>query len=220
LEKDIQQKKLQQSALNAVRQQRNELLADTAATSHEEQLRYLAESDNKLRNLIASLPQELGIKMDPIPATTVKPSGVGDVAYQKEFSDRQGSFDSLKGKLSWPIQGKLVRNFNSLQTDGVQNGVLIEAPEGLDVHAIASGKVTFADWMRSYGYLVIIDHGEGYMSLYAFNQSLNKQVNDPVKAGEVIATVGQSGGRSRPGLYFGIRKKAIPVNPTVWCRSD
>ncbi|MDD2724591.1 MAG: peptidoglycan DD-metalloendopeptidase family protein [Methylovulum sp.] len=221
LEQNIQQKKLQQSALNEVRKQRNELLADTAATSYEEQLRYLAESENKLRNLIASLPQELGIKTDPVPiATTAEPGSDEEAAHNEDFPDLQGSFDSLKGKLRWPVQGKLVRNFNNLQTEGMQSGVLIEAKEGLDVHAVAAGKVTFADWMRSYGYLVIIDHGDGYMSLYAFNQSLNKQVNDTVKAGEVIATVGQSGGRSRPGLYFGIRKKAVPVNPTLWCRSD
>ncbi|PPD50893.1 MAG: peptidase M23 [Methylobacter sp.] len=218
LEQDLKEKKLQQTALNEVRKQRNALLADTLATSYEEQQRYLSESENKLRNLIANLPQELGISANAAPVETPAPDG--QEPPRNEFNDLQGSFDSLKGKLRWPVQGKLVRNFSDTQTENAQNGVLIEAKEGVEVHAVAGGKVTFADWMRSYGYLIIIDHGDGYMSLYAFNQSLDKQVNDTVKAGDVIATVGQSGGRSRPGLFFGIRKKAVPVSPLQWCRSD
>ncbi|MFZ2449225.1 MAG: peptidoglycan DD-metalloendopeptidase family protein [Methylovulum miyakonense] len=218
LEQDLKEKKLQQTALNEVRKQRNALLADTLATSYEEQQRYLSESENKLRNLIANLPQELGISANAAPVETPAPDG--QEAPRNEFNNLQGSFDSLKGKLRWPVQGKLVRNFSDTQTENAQNGVLIEAKEGVEVHAVAGGKVTFADWMRSYGYLIIIDHGDGYMSLYAFNQSLDKQVNDTVKAGDVIATVGQSGGRSRPGLFFGIRKKAVPVSPLQWCRSN
>ncbi|MDD5271431.1 MAG: peptidoglycan DD-metalloendopeptidase family protein [Methylovulum sp.] len=218
LELDLQQKKMQQAALNGVRQQRKALLADMAATSYQEQLNYLAESENKLRALIASLPQELGIKASPpVPAATGEAAaGDGQAAVpDKGFADVQGGFSHLKGKLSWPVQGKVMRSASGL---GAEGGVLIEAKEGLDVHAVAAGKITFADWMRSYGYLVIIDHGDGYMSLYAFNQSLFKQVNDTVKAGEVIASVGQSGGRSQPGLYFGIRKNAQPIDPLVWCR--
>ncbi len=219
LELDLQQKKMQQAALNEVRQQRKALLADMAATSYQEQLNYLAESENKLRALITSLPQELGIKASP-PVPVATGEAVADVGQDavpdSNVADVQGDFTHFKGKLSWPVQGKIVRNASGLAAEG---GVLIEAKEGLDVHAVAAGKVTFADWMRSYGYLVIIDHGGGYMSLYAFNQSLFKQVNDTVKAGEIIASVGQSGGRSQPGLYFGIRKNAQPIDPLVWCRS-
>lgn len=214
LELDLQQKKVQQTALNDVRIQRKTLLTDIAATSYEEQQRYLMESENKLRGLIASLPQELGIRSNPTPTNSIPSADpvAGDFP-KNEFTDLQGDFDQFKGKLPWPIQGKLARKFSNSQ-----DGVVIEAKEGLDVHAVADGKIKFADWMRSYGYLVIIDHGNGYMTLYAYNQSLSKQVNDIVKAGDVVASVGQSGGRSQPGLYFGIRKNTTPIDPLMWCR--
>jgi septal ring factor EnvC (AmiA/AmiB activator) len=221
LEQHLQAKKTQQTALNQVRQQRKSLLADTLATSHEEQLRLFTENENKLRNLIASLPQELGIVagsvMSHVPETDEANQANGQEA--EKYAGLQGNFDDLKGKLLWPVQGRLVKSFNNLQTGGAQSGVLIEAKEGVDVHAVAAGKVTFADWMRGYGYLVIIDHGGGYMTLYAFNQNLATEVNKIVKPGEIIATVGQSGGRSHPGLYFGIRKQAAPIDPLLWCRS-
>jgi septal ring factor EnvC (AmiA/AmiB activator) len=99
--------------------------------------------------------------------------------------------------------------------------VLIEAKEGEEVHAVAKGTVAFAEWMQNYGFLMIIEHNEGFMTLYAFNQSLFKQKNDHVEAGEVIAAVGQSGGQSRPGLYFGIRdKQGLAIDPQTWCRKS
>lgn len=223
LELDSQQKQLQQAALNEVRQQRKALLANIAATSYQEQLSYLTESENKLRGLIASLPKELGISKPTMPQDTPKLASAPEQAAEADsgFSDLQGDFSGFKGRLPWPVQGKLAITVNNLQhTNGEQNGVLIEAKEGVDVRAVAAGKISFADWMRSYGYLVIIDHGNGYMTLYAFNQSLYKHVNDTVQAGEVIASVGQSGGRSQPGLYFGIRRNAMPLDPLVWCRNN
>jgi len=217
LELDLRQKQAQQAALNTVRQQRKTLLADIAATSYEEQIRYQAESEQKLRGLIASLPQELGIKAAPAENAPPVAADAGEsTSPSADFTEPLGDFTDFKGKLSWPVQGRVVRNAGHV---GVEGGVLIEAKEGVDVRAVAAGKVTFADWLRSYGYLVIIDHGGGYMTLYAFNQSLYKQVNDTVKPGDVIASVGQSGGRSQPGLYFGIRKNAMPIDPLVWCQS-
>jgi septal ring factor EnvC (AmiA/AmiB activator) len=225
LERDLEQKTLQQAALGEVRKQRNALLMEAATFSSEEQFSYLRESEHKLLNLIASLPHELGIVADAAPeagATADAPEKNGEAQAPSDpnFTVLQGRFSGFKGWLSWPVQGRVVRNFNGLQSEGVQSGVLIEAKEGVDVRAVAGGKVTFAGWMRSYGYLVIIDHGEGYMTLYAFNQTLYKQVNDVVKAGEAIAAVGQSGGRRRSGLYFGIRKNAQPIDPLIWCRSE
>jgi septal ring factor EnvC (AmiA/AmiB activator) len=95
---------------------------------------------------------------------------------------------------------------------------VISAREGADIHAVAAGKVVYADWLRGYGLMLIVDHGKGYMSLYAFNQSLHKSVGAQVKAGETLASVGRSGGRSQAALYFGIRSNGRPVDPEHWCR--
>jgi septal ring factor EnvC (AmiA/AmiB activator) len=131
------------------------------------------------------------------------------------------SFASLKGRLPWPVQGKIAARFGASREVERMNwrGTLIDAEEGAEVRSIYHGRVVFADWMRGFGLLVIIDHGGGYMSLYGHNQSLYKAVGDRVRAGEVIATVGSSGGQPRPGLYFEIRHKGVPDNPAVWCRA-
>ena len=98
-------------------------------------------------------------------------------------------------------------------------GVVIDAQPGRPVRAIAYGRVVFADWLRGFGLLLIIDHGDGYMSLYGHNQALYKEAGDWVAPGEVVATVGDSGGEVRPGLYFEIRHDGRPVNPARWCRT-
>ena len=98
------------------------------------------------------------------------------------------------------------------------NGVLIGAAEGNDVRAIYHGRVVFADWLRGFGLMTIVDHGDGYMSLYGHNQSLSKQVGDWVEAGEVIASAGSTGGQSEAGLYFEIRINGQAVDPRGWCR--
>jgi len=95
---------------------------------------------------------------------------------------------------------------------------LLDAGLGADVHAVYHGRVAFADWLRGFGLLIIIDHGDGYMSLYGHNQSLYKEVGDWVETGEVIASVGNSGGRNHPGLYFEIRHNGVPTNPVLWCK--
>jgi septal ring factor EnvC (AmiA/AmiB activator) len=95
---------------------------------------------------------------------------------------------------------------------------LISAKEGTDIRAVSGGQVVFADWLKGYGWLIIINHGGGYMSLYAFNQTVYKKVGEHVKAGMIIAAVGSSGGREESGLYFGIRNNGKPVNPAIWCK--
>ncbi|MEJ2620748.1 MAG: peptidoglycan DD-metalloendopeptidase family protein [Candidatus Thiodiazotropha sp.] len=130
------------------------------------------------------------------------------------------SFLKRKGKLPWPSSGKLVARFGSTREVGKLkwDGVLIAAPEGQEVRAIHHGRVAFADWLRGFGLLMIIDHGEGFLSLYGHNQSLFKETGEWVEPGEVIAQVGKSGGRSSAGVYFGIRQNGKPKNPTQWCR--
>jgi septal ring factor EnvC (AmiA/AmiB activator) len=120
--------------------------------------------------------------------------------------------------MSWPAKGYLKNLFGSVKAEGVTwDGVFITAEEGSEIKSIHHGKVAYADWLRGYGLLIIVDHGEGYMSLYGHNQSLFKEAGDQVQAGEPIALVGNSGGQNKPGLYFSIRKKGKPTNPTKWC---
>jgi len=125
----------------------------------------------------------------------------------------------LKGKLRWPLKGRIVRNYGERLAEGLRsNGVLIAAQEGSEVDAIHAGRVVYADWLRGFGLLVILDHGDGYMSLYGYNQALYKDVGDWVEAGEPIASVGSSGGQQRSGLYFELRRQGKPINPKRWMR--
>ena len=130
-------------------------------------------------------------------------------------------FNNLRGKLKWPVAGKLGARYGSSRKGGKLKwqGVLINANSGVDVHAISAGKVIFADWFRNLGLLIIIDHGNGYMSLYGHNERLLKKVGDWVLAEESIAKVGDTGGQEHPNLYFEIRSGGEPVNPALWCKS-
>ena len=214
LERDLEKKKSEQAVLDETRKQRNKLLVQIGNdfSSSEQQLSQLQESENRLRSLMASLPiTEEELAVDAEQANELSPS-------KDNSSELKTDFAALKGKLPWPVNGKLIRKFGSARTEGTWDGVLIDAGEGMEIKAVTGGKVVYAEWLRSYGLLIIIDHGEGYMTLYAFNQSLYKHTGDLVKAGDVIASVGQSGGRSQAGLYFGIRKKGEPIDPVEWCR--
>ncbi|TAN46758.1 MAG: peptidase M23 [Methylococcaceae bacterium] len=116
----------------------------------------------------------------------------------------------------WPVAGPLLKQFGASRMGGHWDGVLIKAEEGAPVKAAADGRVVFADWMRGYGLLVIVEHDNDYMTLYAFNQSFYKAVGDQVTAGETIATVGRTGGRTGSSLYFGVRLAGRPVDPLGW----
>jgi len=131
------------------------------------------------------------------------------------------SFAKLKGKLAWPLKGKLRKLFGRTkpQSDLRWQGVKIEAANGSHVMAVSHGRVAFADWLRGLGNLIIIDHGNSYLSLYGHNESLFKTAGEWVEAGDVISSVGSSGGEQKAGLYFEIRKKGKPQNPTRWCKS-
>jgi septal ring factor EnvC (AmiA/AmiB activator) len=214
LEQDLERKKSEQAVLDEVRKQRNELLVQIGNdfSSREQQLSQLQESENRLKSLMESLPvTQEELAADAEQSTELSSS-------MENSSELKADFSSLKGKLPWPVDGKLAHKFGSARTEGTWDGVLIDASEGMEIKAVTRGKVVFAEWLRSYGLLIIIDHGQGYMTLYAFNQSLYKRTGDSVEAGDVIASVGQSGGRSQAGLYFGIRNKGVPIDPLEWCR--
>ncbi|MDE3739103.1 murein hydrolase activator EnvC family protein [Metapseudomonas resinovorans] len=134
-----------------------------------------------------------------------------------------GPFVKARGQLPWPVDGRLVARFGSARGGDSRakwDGVLIGAPEGSSVRAVHGGRVVFADWLRGAGLLVILDHGNGYLSLYGHNQRLLKNAGDIVKAGESIATVGTSGGQDTPALYFAIRQQGRPTDPAQWCRAQ
>ena len=129
----------------------------------------------------------------------------------------EAPFASARGKLARPLQGKVVTGFGATDESGRRSsGILIAAKTGTAVHAVAHGRVVFADWMRGYGLLIIVDHGDGYLSLYGCNETLLKDVGDWVDADETLATSGASGGQKTPGLYFELRDKGQPVDPRAW----
>ena len=137
-----------------------------------------------------------------------------------EVPEHYQPFKAARGKMPWPLAAKRVNNFGRPRNEGKMRwqGVTIPAREGSKVNAIHHGRVVYADWLRGSGLLLIIDHGDGYMSLYAHNQSLLREVGEWVKAGTPISTVGNSGGQEQAALYFEIRHQGKPVNPASWCR--
>lgn len=133
-------------------------------------------------------------------------------------SDRP--FSRLKGSLHLPVAGELMNRFGAPREDGGVSwkGLFIRAAQGSAVKAIAAGQVVFAEWLRGFGNLIIVDHGEGYMSLYSNNESLYKQVGERVQPGDAIAAVGNSGGQTDTGLYFEMRHQSRPMNPLLWVK--
>ena len=129
-------------------------------------------------------------------------------------------FSRLKGSLHLPVAGELMNRFGAPREGGGLSwkGLFIRAAQGTAVKAIAAGQVVFAEWLRGFGNLIIVDHGEGYMSLYSNNESLYKQVGERVQPGDAIAAVGNSGGQPETGLYFEMRHQSRPVNPLDWVK--
>ncbi len=191
----------QAERLLAQQQQRRDVVArlQLRLSRRGDELKGLRQDEQHLQALLESL-QEL---LSDIPAETA----------------RDKPFKARKGQLHWPAQGRLERRFGTLRgSSGLKwQGVFIAAPEGGQVRAVSQGRVAFADWMRGFGLLLIIDHGDGYMTLYGHNQALYKEVGEWVDSGEVVATLGASGGHTAAGLYFEIRHNGQPVNPLGWC---
>ncbi len=134
--------------------------------------------------------------------------------------DSKDAFAKLRGRLSWPVAGRVIASYGQTRAGGVKwNGLLLAGTQGSPVRAVYHGRVVYADWLSGLGLLTIIDHGEGYLSLYGHNERLYKEVGEKVTAGDTIATVGDSGGRLRPELYFEIRKAGKPVDPKPWFKS-
>ena len=186
------------SALDAAQERRRDLLArlKKRISNEGEEVERLAAEEKDLSRLIAELTSILS----DYPITSEQP-----------FADH-------KGQLTWPVAGTLLHDFGQPRAGGTirWNGVVLGAPRGREVRSVYHGRVVFADWLAGMGLLVIVDHGEGFMTLYGYNETIIKDAGDWVAPGDVLATVGDSGGRSQTGLYFEIRRQTQPLNPRQW----
>jgi murein hydrolase activator len=195
------QREVEVAALQAQRDQREKLLADLDLKFRDQQnrLALMAKDEKGLLDLLESLRDVFA----DIP---------------KKLSGAE-PFASLRGRLAMPTAGRILTGFGGTDGSGRKlSGVLIESADGSPVHAVARGRVAYADWLKGYGMLLILDHGDGYMSLYGYNESLRKEVGDWVSAGETIATSGSSGGQKASALYFELRLQGKPINPKPWLR--
>jgi murein hydrolase activator len=195
-----QQQRAELNALEHARSQRSAVLAGLEAES-----RTRAQNLERLRAQQAGLEQllkELRAAMARFPL------------------DANDAFAKLRGKLAWPVNGHLVARFGDARAGGVHwDGVLVATERGNPVKAVFDGRVIYADWLPGLGLLAIVDHGDGYLSLYGHNERLYKAAGERVAAGEALAAAGDSGGSGRPELYFEIRKGGKPVDPRPWFRA-
>ncbi|WP_217475902.1 murein hydrolase activator EnvC family protein [Stutzerimonas stutzeri] len=202
----LKARKQEQAQLERVLQTIEQTLARQAREAELERQRALAQArEEEARQQQAGRPTPAG------PLVSSAGSSYG------------GPFASAKGKLPWPVDGRLIARYGTPRGGDARtkwDGVLIGAAVGTQVRAVHGGRVVFADWLRGAGLLVILDHGNGYLSLYGHNQSLLRNAGEIVKAGEPIATVGTSGGQESAALYFAIRQQGRPSDPAQWCRAQ
>ena len=172
------------------------------------EVKSLERDEARLTRLVRELGRVIGRPAGNAPRNERVPeSGRDDTA-----------FAELKGKLRLPIRGELANRFGTRRSEGGPqwSGLFIRATAGQEVRAVAAGRVVFADWMRGFGNLLILDHGAGYLSIYGNNESVLKSVGDRIRTGDVVATVGASGGAAGSGLYFEIRLEGKPFDPLQW----
>lgn len=189
------------AAVDAARQEREKALAEAKGRikSNKDAIAKLRREAQALEKLIADLRKAL----EQAPAPSGQP------------------FERVRGKLPWPVPGRIVAGFGQSRGGGLKwNGVLIATERGTQVRAPYAGRVVYSDWLPGLGLLLIIDHGGGYMTLYGHNEQLYKAVGEAVTAGEVIATVGDSGGQARPELYLEVRKGTAAQDPRRWFRGN
>lgn len=179
--------------------------------AQQREIRGLQANENRLTRLVDQLTRLVrtpAASAKPRPRNEALPSSTGD-----------GSpFAALRGRLALPVRGELGSRFGSPRADGgvTWKGLFIAARAGEDVRAVAGGRVVYADWLRGFGNLLIVDHGGSYMTLYANAEALLKQVGDVIRGGEAVATVGNSGGNAESGLYFEMRHEGRPFDPLQW----
>lgn len=197
-------------------------LADLKAQAEARQAS-LSEQKDQRQGTIKQLSGQIQSQSSELEQMVADRKALNDAIREAERKARAAAgkqtLKGQQGKLSWPVDGKVQKLFGSQRAAGVEwRGVIINASEGSKVRAVAGGVVVYANWVRGYGLLMVVQHGDGYMSLYGQNQALLKGVGDEVAQGEQIALVGRSGGQSDPGLYFEIRHQGKAQDPAKWCR--
>jgi len=204
----------------------DERLAALEAQRHDE-LGLLEHSRAERRTALASLKADSRTSAARLERLQRERSGLESLlrelkrALQAQATVGHGAFARLRGQLAWPVGGRLAAHYGETRAGGIKwDGELIDTQRGADVHAISDGRVVFADWLPGLGLLLIVDHGDGYLSLYGHNERLYEAAGATVKAGEPIAAAGDSGGSPRPELYFEIRKAGRPIDPGPWFRAS
>jgi septal ring factor EnvC (AmiA/AmiB activator) len=202
---------VQKKTLEKEKHARQHMLAKISKQLHQQrrEIARLQRDENRLAELVDKLTKVLA---KPKSDSLFRNDNLPD----DRFDGRP--FDQLKGKLTLPVKGVITNRFGTLRPESrVQwKGLFLRTSSGQAVKAIAAGRVVFADWLRGFGNLLIIDHGKGYMSLYANNETLYKQVGDVLSGGDTIATVGNTGGNEDFGLYFELRHESKPLDPMKW----
>lgn len=208
-----------QDALKQQKKHKAEIVAllSNKANKQRSALEKLKQDEQNLTSLMVKLERQAAKKKKK---AAKKDKVIATNQYEPDSSTNGRKFRKLKGKLRLPVKGKLINRYGQQRTEtGITwKGLFIKANSGARVKSVASGKVVFANWMRGFGNLIIVDHGEGYMSLYGNNESLFKSVGDKVKGGDIISAVGNSGGNENTGLYYELRKKSKPFDPLRWSR--
>lgn len=232
-----EEQKQQQRILIGEKKTREQALRQLSKqiSDQKQQLSKLQRDEKRLTDLMARLAElaktraEQKAKRDLLASrqktTPVKPNGKNTNNRQPSITVEKApltpsngvGFAALKGRLHLPVNGEVSNRYGQNRPEGGSwKGVFIRSNPGKVVTTIAAGEVVFADWLRGFGNLIIIDHGGGYMSLYGYNETLLKQIGDTVNAGDRIAVTGASGGQNEPGLYFEIRFQGRPVDPLSW----
>ncbi|MFA9208594.1 MAG: murein hydrolase activator EnvC, partial [Yersinia sp. (in: enterobacteria)] len=230
----LNEQKTQQQKLEQARTARKKTLTSLEASLEKDQqgLAELKLNETRLRDQIAKAEREAKARAEreakeaarvreqiKVKEQQAKKTGSSYKPSESERSlmARTGGLGRPDGQAVWPVRGNVTHRFGeALQGELRWKGMVISAPEGSEVKAIADGRVLLADWLQGYGLVVVIEHGKGDMSLYGYNQSALVNVGAQVKAGQPIALVGTSGGQGEPSLYFEIRRQGQAVNPQPW----
>lgn len=211
----------QHARLLAQREQRKATLAKISAqiSAQRREIGNLQRNEKRLSQLVERLARIIAARPKPRPQeSTPQRSPRPEIANSHAPEALPaGRFAQLKGSLRLPVRGTLANRFGTVRQEGsTWKGLFIRAATGSEVKAIAGGRVVFADWMRGFGNLLIVNHGDGYLSIYGNNDALLKQVGDAVRGGDDVAAVGNSGGNPESGLYFELRHQGQPLDPLKW----
>ncbi|MDE2600115.1 MAG: peptidoglycan DD-metalloendopeptidase family protein [Rhodocyclaceae bacterium] len=212
----------QRQALLAQQKQRQVLLAGIAdkIKGQRKEIETLKQNEKRLSKLIEGLTRLVARpRPQRSPSTAGKPSSTAPALRNEREPDSSfsGEFAALRGKLRLPVRGEITNRFGAQRAEGTSwKGLFVRAQEGAEVKSVAAGQVVFADWLRGFGNLLIIDHGDGFLTVYGNNESLFRQTGDKVKAGEAVASVGNSGGNPESGLYFELRHQGQALDPLKW----